>query len=613
MNRFGTRLPSLAAFVILSSAAAALAQPGPIAITVDATHAPEKIVRTTMTMPVTPGPLTLYYPKWIPGEHAASGPITNVTGLKVAANGTTLYWQRDTKDMFTFHVDVPPGVNRLDVSFDYLEPGESGTAKLVVISWNKNLLYPAGTIAQQLTYDVKLLLPSGWKVGTALPIESQSGDSVTFKPVALDRLVDSPVIAGQYYRAIDLTPSGESVHHEIDMVADSVEALDMSPKVQEEMKNLVAEAGKLFGSRHYRDYHFLLTLSDHVAHFGLEHHESNDSRLAERTLLSPNAGVALGGLLAHEYAHSWSGKFRRPADLSTPYYEVTEETDLLWVYEGLTDFTGPLLAARSGLWTPEEYRDYLAGIAAALGPGRPGRTWRPLIDTAIGEPAGGGRGGWLNWRRGTDYYEEGDLLWLEVATIIHDRTQGRKSIDDFCQLFHGGPNAGPELKTYTFDDVVRTLNQVAPYDWSTFLHERLTSTAADAPTGGIESSGWKVVFTPEPQKTTGRREIPADLYSIGLQLSQDGTVSDAIVGGPAFKAGISPGMKVMAVNDRAYTHERLEDAIKSSQSGSQPIALLVVNDDYYTTCRVEYHGGLRYPHLERDSSKPDYLDALIKP
>ncbi len=354
--------------------------------------------------------------------------------------------------------------------------------------------------------------------------------------------MDSPVIAGQYYRAIDLTPSGESVHHEIDMVADSAEALNMSPQVQSGMKNLVIEAARLFGSRHYRDYHFLLTLSDHVAHFGLEHHESNDSRLGERALLSPHAGVTVGGLLAHEYAHSWNGKFRRPADLSTPYYEAPEETDLLWVYEGLTDFAGPLLATRSGLWTPEEYRDYLAGIAAALGPGRPGRTWRPLLDTAIGEPVlGGARGGWANWRRGTDYYDEGDLLWLEVATIIHDRTRGQKSIDDFCHLFHGGANAGPELKTYTFDDVVRTLSQVAPYDWATFLHERLTSISPEAPTGGIENGGWKVVFTAEPQKTTGRRAIPPDLYSVGLDLSEDGTVRDRLSAVPRSRRGSRPG------------------------------------------------------------------------
>lgn len=608
-------IPSRLSFAVacLSLASMAAAQSGPIALTVDATRVPEKIVRTTMTIPVNPGPLTLYYPKWIPGEHSAAGPISEVTGLKVSAGGRTLYWQRDTKDAFTFHVDVPPGTSRVDVSFDFLERnGASATAKLVVLEWNENLLYPAGTRAELLTVQPTLLLPPGWKFGTALPVESQSGDRVTFKPVALDRLVDSPVIAGQYFRSIDLTPPGEPVKHDIDIVADSADALDMSPQIRATMTKLVAEAGALFGARHYRDYHFLLTLSDHVAHFGLEHHESNNSRLGERTLMTPQAGVVLGGLLAHEYAHSWNGKFRRPADLSTPYYEEAEETDLLWVYEGLTDFAGPLLAARSGLWTPEQYRDYLAGIAASLGPGRPGRTWRPLIDTAIGEPVMGGGTAWQNWRRGVDYYEEGDLLWLEVATIIHDRTRGQKSIDDFCHLFHGGPNDGPELKTYTFDDVVSALNRVAPYDWAAFLRGRITSTSADAPTGGIESGGWKLVFTAEPQKSSGRREIPPDLYSVGLQLSPDGTVADAIVGGAAFKAGIAPGMKIVAINGRAYTHERLEDAIKDATTSSEPITFLVVSDEYYKTCTVDYHGGPRFPHLERDAGKPDYLDELIK-
>jgi predicted metalloprotease with PDZ domain len=602
------------AVVCLFIASSAHAQSGPIVLTVDATRAPQKIIHSAMTIPVKPGPVTLYYPKWIPGEHSASGPIEELTGLKMSANGKELYWQRDTKDAFTFHVDVPQGASQLEVSFDFLERTDSSaTEKLVVLEWNDNLLYPAGTRAEQLTFQTKLVMPQGWKFGTALPVESQSGDTVAFKPVALNRLVDSPLITGQYFRSIDLTPAGESVTHDIDIVADSADALEMSPEVQGAMKRLVVEAGKLFGARHYRDYHFLLTLSDHVAHFGLEHHESNDSRLPERTLMSSHAGVSLGGLLAHEYAHSWNGKFRRPADLSTPYYQEPEETDLLWVYEGLTDFAGPLLAARSGLWTPEEYRDYLAGIAAALGPGRPGRTWRPLIDTAIAEPVIGGRGAWQNWRRGVDYYDEGDLLWLEVATIIHDRTNGRKSIDDFCHLFHGGANNGPELKTYTFDDVVAALNQIAPHDWAAFLRGRITSTSADAPTGGIENAGWKLVFTAEPQKTTGRREIPADLYSVGLQLSSDGTVTDSIVGGPAFKAGIAPGMKVVAVDSHAYTHDRLEDAIKAAKDGSQPIALLVVNDEYYKTCNIDYHGGPRYPNLERATGKPDYLDELIKP
>jgi len=350
-----------------------------------------------------------------------------------------------------------------------------------------------------------------------------------------------------------------------------------------------------------------------VAHFGLEHHESNDSRLPERALLLPSSGMSLGGLLAHEFVHSWNGKFRRPASLTVPYYEEPMETDLLWGYEGLTDYLGPLLAARSGLWTEEQYHDQMATIAAALGPGRPGRTWRPLLDTAVGEPGVMGGRGWATWRRGTDYYDEGNLLWLEVATIIHRESRGQKSIDDFCHAFHGGPNNGAEVKTYTFDQLVSALNAVAPFDWAAFFHTRLDSTAAEAPVGGIENGGWKVEFNDQPPHAPGRRNAPGDIYTIGLQLGTDGTVSDAVVGSPAFEAGISPGMKVIAVNGRVYNHELLDDAIKAAKDSSQPIVLLVVDDEYIRTCAVNYHGGERYPHLVRVNDRPDYLGELIKP
>jgi predicted metalloprotease with PDZ domain len=457
-------------------------------------------------------------------------------------------------------------------------------------------------------------MPDGWKFGTALPVDNESANRVSFKPISLDLLVDSPVITGEFYRSIDLTPPGEPIHHEIDIAADSADDLNMSPENQKEMINLVAESGKLFGARHYRDYHFLLALSDHVAHFGLEHHESNNSRLPERTLLLPSSGMSLGGLLAHEFVHSWNGKFRRPADLTVPYYEQPMKTDLLWGYEGLTDYLGPMLAARSGLWTPDQYHEYLASIAAMLGPGRPGRTWRPLLDTAVGEPGlGFGRGGWLNWRRGTDYYDEGDLLWLEVATIIHRESDGKKSIDDFCQEFHGGPNHGPEVKTYTFDDLVKTLNALAPFDWPGFFHTRLTSTSAEAPVGGIENGGWKVTFSDKPTKLEGRRGNIGEVYSIGLQVGSDGVVTDSIVGSPAFEAGVSSQMKIIGVNGRVYTQELLSDAIKSAKDISQPITLLVVVDDYFRTCTITYHDGARYPHLVRDGERPDYLDELIKP
>ena len=613
MHRFhGVPVCTFALLVLMAAPVARSQSAGTITLTVDATQSPRKLLHSHLVMPVEPGPLTVYFPKWIPGEHGPDGPINDLTGLKFEAGGKTIPWRRDLLDVFTFHVDIPEGATQLDASYDTIEPdGASATDKLFVLEWNEAILYPAGTPAAQLTYQANLILPEGWKFGTALPVENQSGNRVVFKPISLDLLVDSPVIAGQYYRAIDLTPPGEPIHHEIDMVADSEAALDMSPAIQKDMTNLVAETGKLFGARHYRDYHFLLTLSDHVAHFGLEHHESNDSRLPEDTLLSPAAGMLVGALLPHEFVHSWNGKFRRPADLTTPDFEKPMETDMLWGYEGLTEFLGPLLAARSGLWTPEQYHEYLANAAASLGPGRPGRTWRPLLDTAAAEEGlGYGGGGWINWRRGSDYYDEGDLMWLEAATIIHDVTHGEKSIDDFCHLFHGGANNGPEVKTYTFDSLVATLNQVAPYDWAGFLHQRLDSTSPNAPLGGIENGGWKLEYNDVPPAFAGRHGDADDIYSIGLHLAGDGTVIDSVMGSPAFAAGISPSMKIVGVNGRVYTHELLNQAISQARQSGAPIVLLAVDDDYYRTATIDYRGGLRYPHLVREDGKPDYLDEL---
>jgi predicted metalloprotease with PDZ domain len=611
-----TRLPLF--LLALLALTASLAHAGEtIKVTVDATKTQQKIIHAHLTMPVSAGDLTVYYPKWIPGEHGPSGPIADLTGLKFEGGGKTIPWKRDLLDVFTFHLEIPSGVSQLEATYDYIEPeGESATDKLTVLEWNDVLLYPAGTPAEQLTYEATLLLPDGWKFGTSLPIESAAANKIVFKPISLDMLVDSPVIAGEFYRVVDITPAGEPIHHELDLVADSEAALAISPETQKAMTSLVAESGKLFGARHYRDYHFLLTLSDHVAHFGLEHHESNDSRLPERVLLEPGAGYMVGGLLAHEFVHSWNGKFRRPADLTAPYYEQPMETDLLWCYEGLTDYLGPLLAARSGLWTEEQYHDYMASIAAAFGPGRPGRTWRPLLDTAVGETNEGlarGVGGWSNWRRGTDYYDEGDLMWLEVATLIHHETDGKKSIDDFTQAFHGGPNNGPEVKTYTFDQLVGALNAIAPYDWATFFHTHLDSTSPEAPLGGLENGGWKVIFNDKPLKLEGRRGNFGQIYTIGLLLKDDGTVTDAIVGSPAFEAGISPAMRVMAVDERAFTPDVLLDAIKAAKDTTQPISLLVLSDEYFRTFQVNYHGGERIPHLERVEQKPDYLDELIKP
>jgi predicted metalloprotease with PDZ domain len=354
-------------------------------------------------------------------------------------------------------------------------------------------------------------------------------------------------------------------------------------------------------------------LSDHTPHFGVEHHESNDSRLPERVFLSPGAAREAGSLLAHEFAHSWSGKFRRPRDLATSDLQTPMQTDLLWVYEGNTSFLGDLLAARSGLFSPEDYRQTLADSAASLGPGRPGRAWRSLLDTAVAIPAMMTGPGWSSWRRGSDYYQEGELIWLEVSSIIHQRSEGRKSIEDFLRLFYGGPNDGPEVKPYTFDDLTAILNHLTPYDWSGLLRARLNSTSAEPPLEGIAAGGWRLQFS-EQQERGGRtsgRAAPF-LYSIGLALSADGTVTDSLVGGAAYQAGITSGMKILGVDGRLYKPELLDDAIAAARKSSKHIDLLVAEDEYYRTCSVDYHGGARFPRLVRDESRPDYLDELAR-
>lgn len=602
---------------VLGLAFLPLVAQSPIRLTVDASQAPLKLIHSAMVFPVQPGPLTLYYPKWIPGEHEPDGPIGNLVSLRFSANGKPVAWSRDPLDVFTFHVDVPPGASQLDASFDYIEgsageytAGGSATDKLIDLNWNQNLLYLASLPAQQQIIQATLILPPDWQYGTAMPIARAAGNRIEFQAAALNRLVDSPVIAGEYFHSWDITPPGEPIHHELDIVADSPAALALPPAVEQGMINLVAETGKLFGSRHYRDYHFLLTLSDHVAHFGLEHHESDDSRLPERVLLGPNAGYVVGELLPHEFIHSWNGKFRRPADLASAPYQAPMQDDLLWVYEGLTDFLGNFEAARSGLWTGAQYRQFLADTAAQLGPGRPGRTWRPLLDTAVAVPGmfENGDPNWINWRRDVDYYPEGDLIWLEVATLLHDRSHGAKSMEDFFHLFYGGPNNGPELKTYTFDQLVAALNQIVPYDWAGFFHQRLDSLSPVPPLGGIEASGWKYVLDGEDAKGAGNLA-----YSIGLTLGANGAVVDSIVNGPAYKAGIVPSMRLIGVNGRIFTRERLDDAVIASAHATAPIELLAVNDDYYRTALVDYHGGPLAPRLVRDSSKPDYLDQLLRP
>lgn len=628
-NRFYSLLIAAVAFILLNSLtvatkpASVISPPQTITLSVDATEAPRKLFHARITMPVSPGPLTLVYPEWIPGEHGPTGPIVNLAGLKFIAGGKTISWRRDDVDMYAFHLEVPAGVTELQVALDFLSPtfaggftaGASTTAHLAIVTWNQLLIYPAGSNISDITFKADLTLPAGWKFGTSLAVANQSASKVNFAPVSLERLVDSPVLTGQNFLVI---PLAVNPANEIDIAADNPADLEISPELTTALKRVVAEAVSLFGATHYTHYHFLLTLSDHTAHFGLEHHESNDSRVAERSLLDPALRDVSLGVLPHEFVHSWNGKYRRPAGLATPNYQEPMKGELLWVYEGLTQYLGNLLSARSGLWTPEQYRGHLAQIAADLDH-RPGRMWRPLIDTTIAAPIlYGAPDEWSSMRRGVDFYDEGWLIWLDTDTKIRELTGGTRSLDDFCKRFHGAPSTPPTVKTYVFDDVVATLNDVAPFDWRNFLLTRLNSTDFHAPLGGIERGGWKLAyetthsgFLKDLEQVRRTTEMG---YSIGLRLNEDGTIADVIEGMAAAKAGIGPGMRVLAVNGKAYAAGVLRDFVRATTDPKRRrIDLLIDNEGQVSTYQLTYGEGEKYPVLERDGSKTDTLSKIIAP
>jgi len=586
---------------------------------VDASDAPRNILHSAVTIPVTPGAVTLVYPKWIPGNHRPTGPIQNLTGLHIKAGSKELDWQRDLEDMWAFQVQVPEGVRELNVSFDTLTyNGKSSTAssKVLDLLWNQVVLYRQNTASDSVQVSASIRLPEGWKFGTALPVASRSGDSAEFEPVSLTRLVDSPLIAGLWYRRVQLSVPGEKPVHVIDMVGESEESLQMSEQDLASYKQLVIETGKLFGARHYEKYHFLWTLSDQTAHHGLEHHESSDNGTGEDVFSNPGSHNLEADLLPHEFVHSWNGKYRRPKGLATSNYQEPMKGDLLWVYEGLTDYLGNILAARTSLRSPEQFRENLAYTAAMLDH-RAGRTWRPLQDTATSvQILFAAPPQWVNWRRSADYYPEGYLIWLEVDALIRRQSNGQKSLDDFCRIFYGGQSGPPTVVPYTFEDIVAALNQVAAYDWARLLRERLDSKSPHAPLGGIEIGGWKLVYNGKKNLTMEAAEKASktvDLsFSLGMIVSEEGEIRDVIPGTPAYAAGLGPGMKMIAVNGRKWSIDGTRAALQSSPHSQQPMTLLAENGEYVSAYSVNYNGGEQYPHLVRVDVLPDILSEIAK-
>jgi predicted metalloprotease with PDZ domain len=596
-----------------------------IELHLDAGDAPRRLLKAHLVIPVKPGPLTLLYPKWVPGEHAPSGPVTDLAGVKIVAGGKPVPWKRDEVDTFSINLTVPAGAAAIDVDLEFIanpvkegfSSGASTSARLAILNWNQVLLYPKGSIIQEAKIVPSLTLPAGWKMGCAMPVQSNDKGRIVFAATTLETMCDSPLICGKHFAEIPLGGK-EGPPHFLCLVADSDEALKIPPEVKANYDRLVAEAYALFGARHYRSYRFLLTMSDHVAHSGIEHHESSDDRVPERMFLDPVYRKTWHAwLLAHEYVHSWNGKHRRPAGMITSDFQQPQRTSMLWVYEGLTQYLGLVLAARSGLWTPEVSRDNFAHVAE-WAKNQAGRDWRSLEDTAVAaQHLYGSRSDGGARRRSVDFYDEGALIWLDADTLIREKTKGEKSLDDFCKAFYGGKDGPPSVKGYQFEEVAKALNGVVPYDWKSFLEERVMKAGAKAPLEGLTRAGWKLTYAAKPPD--GLEAVETDTKSIdltaslGLLVKNDGTIVDVIPKKPADKAGAAPGMKLLAVNGRRFTPQLLRSAIASAKDDGGKIELLVENADFFDTLKIAYAEGEKYPKLEALSLGGNLLDEILRP
>lgn len=598
--------------------------PGTITLAVDVTDLDRHIVTVHETIPVQKaGDIVLLYPQWVPGDHGPTGPLANLAGLAIAANGQRIDWQRDPVNVHAFHVAVPEGATALDVTFQYLSPASTGegrvemTPDMVDLAWNTVVLYPAGVFNRGITVAPSLTIPQGWQFGTALETTGATGATTRFKPVTMNTLVDSPVYAGRNFSRIDLAPGAATPVH-LDIVADRPGDLAISADELAKHRALVQQAVRTFGAQHYNHYDFLLALSGQLGDIGLEHHRSSENGVDRGYFTGWDKESAVRDLLPHEYTHSWNGKFRRPADLWAPNFNVPERDSLLWVYEGQTQYWGQVLAARSGLWSRADALDAIAADAASMQT-EIGRLWRPLQDTT-NDPVINERRpqSWNSWERQEDYYTEGLLIWLDADTLIRERTHGQKSLNDFARSFFGTDNGSFAVEPYRFDDVVQALNGVMPYDWAGFLRSRLDRHAPGAPLDGISRGGYRLVYSDTPsgflKSDETLRKNHDFSWSVGLRLGENGAISDVIWNSPAFRAGLVKGGKIVAVNGLSFEDaDDLESAIRLAKTGTTPIELLVQDERHYRTVQIAYHGGLRYPKLERVAGKPALLDDILAP
>ena len=600
-----------------------VAYPGVIRLEVDATNLSQHIFDVTETIPVAQaGPMVLFFPEWLPGNHGPVGPVRQLGGLEITAGGQRVEWVRDTLHPLAYHIDVPAGASEIVARFQHLSPTEGAqgritmTPEMLNIQWEKMLLYPAGHWSRNITLQPSVKLPTGWRFGTALEPETKAGDIQTFKPVNLEVLIDSPMFAGLHYRQVDLDPGGRSPVR-ANFVADKPESLEATEEQIQILRNMVDQFDRLYGARHFDHYDFLIAMTDKLGGIGLEHHRSSENSVDPEFFTGWATHLGDRDLLSHEMNHSWDGKWRRPADQYVPNFNTPLQNSLLWVYEGQTQYYGQVIAARSGLLSKQQAMDSLAMTAATFD-ARVGREWRAMQDTT-NDPIISQRRpkAWLSWQRDEDYYSEGQLIWLDVDTLIRERTNGRKSLDDFAKAFYGVEDGSYEAKPYTFEDVVAALNGVVENDWADFLRTRLDGHGPGAPLDGLARGGWRLVYreTPSDYQKTLYGELKRNdfTYSLGIQTGASNNIRSVQWDSPAFKAGLAPGMEVVAVNGRAADADRIAQAIMAAKDPATVVEMIVKDGDQYRTVAFDYHDGLRYPHLERIEGTPDRLGDILTP
>ena len=597
---------------------------GVITLEIDATDVRRGIFRGRETVPIAaPGPITLLYPQWLPGNHGPRGPLNLFAGLEVRADGERIPWRRDPVNVYAFHVDAPAGASALDITFQFLSPTQSSQGRVVMtpqmlnLQWNAMLLYPAGHYASRIRFRPSVTLPEGWAFATALDGAESQGQTTRFAETDLETLVDSPIFAGRHSRAIELGQSG-GTRVTLNIFAERPDQLEATEAQVRPHRNLIVQADRLFGSRHYDHYDFLFALGERMGGIGLEHHRSSENKVAGGYFTDWADAASARGLLPHEYAHSWIGKFRRPADLWTPNYDVPMRDELLWAYEGSDQYWGQVLTARSGLWSRQDALDSLA-LTAATYQYRVGREWRSVTDTGSDPIIASRRPTpWVSWSRSEDYYSEGLLIWLDADTLIRQRTGNRRSLDDFARSFYGAGRDGDwSVQTFTFDDVVAALNAVMPYDWASFLRERFERAGTEPPLDGLTRGGYRLIYTEERSQYQRDAEsygkTASFAYSIGLVFGEGNTVTQVQWDSPAFNAGVANGAQIIAVNGTTYSADALRRAITEAKDATEPLELLVKTEDEYRTVPIDYHEGLRYPHLERIPGAPDRIGAILRP